>query len=116
MRNGKWIIVKYGWVKFDMNRYMNFTSRDYERLWYEYPHDRLHVEKRFETLFLVGSSGIFRYMIKSFIDLSRTGPRISVPGRYHDHAHLDSFLKTDPTVSEYISLTADFYDQKMWGS
>lgn len=116
MRRGKLFSVKSGTVRSDMNRYTNLTSQDYERLWDEYPHDRLYVEKRYETLFLVGSSRVFRYMIRSFLDLSRTGPQISVPGKYHDHDHLDSFLQVDSSVSDYISLTLDFYDRKTWGS
>lgn len=116
MKNGKRLSIESESVKADINRYMNLTGQDYERLWNEYPHDRLHVAKRFETLFLMGSSRVFRYMIGSFIDLSRTGPRISVPGRYHDHNHLDSFLKRNDKVAEDTSLTVDYYDQKTWGS
>ncbi|MFO7296470.1 MAG: hypothetical protein C0P72_010685, partial [Clostridia bacterium] len=115
LKRGKLHSIDAASVRSDIARSLNPLPRDFDRLWHERPHDRLHAEKRFETLFLVGSFRVFRYMIGSFIDLARTGPRFSDPGRYHDHVHLDSFLKTDLGAPDYISLTVDYYDQKLWG-
>lgn len=115
LKRGKLHSIDAASVRSDIARSLNPLPRDFDRLWHERPHDRIHAEKRFETLFLVGSFRVFRYMIGSFIDLARTGPRFSDPGRYHDHVHLDSFLKTDLGAPDYISLTVDYYDQKLWG-
>lgn len=107
LRRGKVVSVK---SRIDQD--LNLTFEDYCLLWDQYPHDRLDVKQRYETLFLVGSSRVFHYMVPGFFQLSRSGPRLSGSG-YHDHIHLDSFLKGE-TTDEYSSLAVDFYDRKMW--
>lgn len=94
------------------------TKRDRGQFWYREHKDFLDAAEQFETLFLVGSSVVFREISEDALELSLRGKEVyqSYPGS-HPHEHIDDYARrvyAKNNKYEGWSLSLDFYDREIW--
>jgi len=104
----------------DVNEPEDDVGRNLGRFRYTDHKDYLDVAEHSDTIFMTGSSEVFRELSRDAWQLSKSGREayLSYPGA-HDHEHIDYYARRVYTKNHRYDgwfLCLDYYDRELWES
>lgn len=106
------LLSRRNFVSYELNNNDEICYDGWEKFYYEENKDYLFLKRQFDSLFLVGSKKVFKYMVNDCSVVAENGAELFKWYRgMHEHSHLDRYIRYHGNGSD---MTINFYDERLW--